>query len=582
MEEEKRELRRLIIEDNVEEFERILNSNKLLQNTFNSIRILPEQPPENIFNQTPLFEKPLLQPLLLFAVKEKSQKVVEYLLSQDFVDKTISTFCIEEYENIYNVVCGIRGAEELFSIIERKVPHNLILNKVLFGKTAFYNACQLNNVFIVKRVYEILESLQVDLTQIKNNAIQYAIRNEDIEVIKYILSIDGIQLNYYLLFDAIGISNIDIVVYLLNVYLCQSIPSHLHNQFHIFQFSNHPANYINNINPSNNIIRKNYYSNNQKIYLKNDNENDKQKEGEIILDEFHPKNLLKRERDDQHLLIDINHNKKIKFLPNDHNENNDINNNDNDHDYEYYLKLVEVNFSSIMDIGILGNRIWHAVCWNENVDVVQLIYSLKGVQPDLLNEDGYNIFLRACEGNSNIKVIKFLHKLFPSFIHSQISVDGDIQTAASLVLNNNFTKKSDKLKLLHYLYLNGIDIHFLSETQNDETSYGSIYSNLFEKYNDNGGEEDMDDENKKDGVENVIEYLKVISQDFDYLKNEHDDEAYRKPSFWKEIDHNTADEESKRVNEWKNRYEEHVLRHLSKMIQEHMLELNQNESEDSD
>ena len=100
-----------------------------------------------------------------------------------------------------------------------------------------------------------------------------------------------------------------------------------------------------------------------------------------------------------------------------------------------------------------------------------------------------------------------------------------------------------------------IDIHFLSKRQNEnEIFYQSLYSCFLE--NNNG--KDMD------------KYLKVISQDFDYLQNEHDDEAYRKPSFWKEID-NSADEESNRINEWKNRYEEHVLRHLSKMIQEHML-----------
>ena len=40
--------------------------------------------------------------------------------------------------------------------------------------------------------------------------------------------------------------------------------------------------------------------------------------------------------------------------------------------------------------------------------------------------------------------------------------------------------------------------------------------------------------------------------------------------FGKEID-NSADERSKGINEWKNRFEEHVLRQLSKMIQEYML-----------
>ena len=476
MEEEKRELRKLIKEDNVEEFERILSSNNLLQNEFNTLRILP-----NLFEYE--------QPLLLLAVKDRSQKILEYFLSQDFVDKTIFN---EQGENIYQVVCGIRGAEELFSMIERKVPHNLIFINSRFGMNAFHIACKRNNVFIVKRVYEILESLQLDLTHIKNFAMRFAIKNKDLEVIKYILSIDGIQLKDAELFTSIKFLTIDIVVYLLNVYLRQSIPSHLHNQFHIFHFSNHPPNYINN---SHDNINPNL--NNNKI-----------------------------------------------------NEDEDRNNNNEDgNDYEYYLKLVEDNFNKIMNIKLYGNRIWHAVCCNENVDVVQLIYSLKGIQPDLLNDNGYNAFLIACEQNSNIKVIKYLHKLFTSFIHSQIE---SIQTADSCVLDNYCMKKSDKLKTLHYLYLNGIDFHFLS------------HNSEFGTYDENGEYDNND----------IDQYLKLISHDFDYLQYEHDEEAYRKPSFWKEIDHNLADEQSIRVNEWKNRYEEHVLRHLSKMIQEHMFKPN--------
>ena len=241
---EKRELKRLIIEDNVQEFEKILNSNKdlhnkLVQNNFNTIRI-----PQEDYSE---------QPLLLLVVQEKSQKILEYLLSQDFVDKSI---CNEEGKNIYHVVCKIRGAEELFSIIERKVPHNLILNRSLYGNIVFHDTCEFNNIVIVKRVYEIMESLQVDLTHIKNNTMKYAVFNDDTEVIKYILSIDGIQLNDEDLFSAIKISKIDIVVYLLNFYLCQSIPSHLHNQFHIFQFSNHHPSNIDNPNKINNINNK--------------------------------------------------------------------------------------------------------------------------------------------------------------------------------------------------------------------------------------------------------------------------------------------------------------------------------------
>ena len=208
-----------------------------------------------------------------------------------------------------------------------------------------------------------------------------------------------------------------------------------------------------------------------------------------------------------------------------------------------------------MNIKLLGNRIWHCACLNENLDVVQLIYSLKGIQPDLLTDNGYNVFLIACHYNSNIKVIKYLHKLFPSFIHSQKEMFGIIQNATTLVLKNYYTKKLDQLKTLHYLYLNGIDVHFLSKIHNEnEIIYQSLYSCFLE--NNNGKE--------------IDKYLKVISQDFDYLQFDHDDEAYRKPSFWKEID-NISDEHSKRVNEWKNRFEEHVIRKLSKMIQEYML-----------
>ena len=113
-----------------------------------------------------------------------------------------------------------------------------------------------------------------------------------------------------------------------------------------------------------------------------------------------------------------------------------------------------------MNITLYGDRIWHFVCTNENLDVVQLIFSLKGVQPDLLNDNGYNPFLIACAYNAIIKVIKYLHKLFPNFIHSQIKIG--IQNAAYLLIENFRIEKSDKLKMLHYLYLNGIDFHFLS------------------------------------------------------------------------------------------------------------------------
>ena len=106
-------------------------------------------------------------------------------------------------------------------------------------------------------------------------------------------------------------------------------------------------------------------------------------------------------------------------------------------------------------------------------------------------------------------------------------------------------REFDKIKILHYLYLNEIDIHFLSmiEDENEEEIiYQSLYSNILKNYCYNSREE-------------VVNYLRVISLDFDYLQNEHDDEGYEKPSFWKAIE-DCSDQQSKRVNEWKNRYEE--------------------------
>ena len=68
----------------------------------------------------------------------------------------------------------------------------------------------------------------------------------------------------------------------MNVYLWQSIPSHLHNQFHIFQFSNLHSNHKNEIQRMNN----------------------KQNEEEIQ-DEIDP-NIIQNDRNDSSII----HNKK--------------------------------------------------------------------------------------------------------------------------------------------------------------------------------------------------------------------------------------------------------------------------------
>ena len=117
----------------------------------------------------------------------------------------------------------------------------------------------------------------------------------------------------------------------MNFYLRQNTPSHLHNKIDIFLFSNHSSN--RNIN--------------------NDN-----------------KELIKTENN---------------YL-NSNNENNNPNNIDNNKNDDNNLELFERIFQNIIDI-IIGkneNRIWQEVCKNGNLDVVQFIFSLKGIQPEIL------------------------------------------------------------------------------------------------------------------------------------------------------------------------------------------------------
>ena len=467
---------KLIKEDNVKELTKILNSNELQQN----------------FN---VLLSDTQQPLLLFAVEMQSIKVVEYLLSQDFVDKFI---CNSKRENIYHIVCSIRWmrAEKLFSIIESKVSHLLLLNNTNYKMNAFQIACHENaTLFIAKRIYEIMKNLEVDLSHFTRGAMDFALRFKDVHMLKFVSFIDGIKLHESVILNAIGFYKFDVVVSLLNAYLYQSIPSHLRNQFHIFQFLNYPLTNINN-NNYNNFI------------------DDKERN-------------IKEEND-----------------------------------FDIYVKLVENNFQKIMEGNRNGNRIWIEVCKNENFDVVQLIFSLsiKEIQPEMINNH-LNVLFFAIDNIANIKVIKYICKLFPSLIHSQRKFqNGEIKNAAFLVLDKIWMRIPHKLETLHFLYLKGIDIHLLSKSKY-RNQIISLYTQII--------------------VSTVlIQYLKVISQDFDYLHNEHDEELYRKPSFWKEIDNNNGDnnnnnnnsayEQLKRVNEWKNRFEEHVLHHLSKMIQEHM------------
>ena len=107
------ELTRLIKEDNVDELAKIINNNSNQKNNFN------------------LLHHWTTDPLLLFAVRKQSEKVLEYLLPLDFIDKTVST---PLDEIIYHVICSMRGAEHIFSLIQNNAPHNLLLNNAFFGK----------------------------------------------------------------------------------------------------------------------------------------------------------------------------------------------------------------------------------------------------------------------------------------------------------------------------------------------------------------------------------------------------------------------------------------------------------------
>ena len=526
-------LKRLIKEDNVDELAKIINHNSKEKNHFNILQ-------GNNMQKSPW-------PLLLIAVKNLSQKVLEYLLPQDFIDKTVSNAL---GENIYHVICSMRGAEHIFSLIQNNAPHNLLLKVTIIEKCPFQIACEFNNLFIVKSLYNILKTLKTDLNLIINNSMGFIIKNKDIEVIKFILSIDGIKLTDDILFIAIQSSNFDLVVCLLNFYICQSIPFHLHHLFNIFHFVNHPLHYNNNNNfDEQSILKWNHESN--LIINNNKYNNNTENNGNNYGDNANNSNN--------------NNNSKIKKRKRGNNyENNEIDYNNEDN-YNKYLIEVEKNYQKLIEMTIRGNkiwhhisygqnRIWHGVCENQNLDVVQLIFSLKDIQPEILNENGETVFLIAC-AYSNLKIIKFIHKIFPSIIHSQTKsiINGSFIDAIYLVTYNRKMNRYDKLKTLHYLYLNGINIHFL---RGGYPFYKSIYSSLMSLNIDTRSiEKDM------------INYFKVISEDFDYLHIEHDLETYKKPSFWKEIQNN----ESKQVNEWKNRFEEHVLCHLSKMIQEHML-----------
>ena len=452
-----------IEEDDLELVITILNSNPDFRTNFNELHLLFDSETYGT-------------PLLHNAASSVSIKVFKYFLLQPFVD----AFQLTSFDggNIYHTICTKRGTEELFSIINSQISPNKVTEmlkaKNESNSTPFHYACRYNSIKIVKELYENFGANAFEKTDDNQGPIQCASMNDDVEIIKYVSKIEGIDVFEEDDVDDIGCnsfltacecSTLDVVLYLFDLYLHRSIPSDFRGDIHQY-INSQPLDLFNTLNIGSDNI---------------------------------------------------------------------------------YDKIKQTNYKSILQMQSIRRTIWHAAASNRNIDVVQFIFSLRGITLEnifnLPNQSGDDVFTIAVQYNTDIKIIKYLHKLIPTSVNSS---------------RNPFFERASRywnyiseevITILHYLYLGGTDIHYLMGW----TSAFSVSMQIC-------GSSDND----------LSNYLKVISKDFDYQNNPHGG-PYKKPSFWKEIDNN-ADEHSKRVNEWKNRFDEHVLHHFSKMIQEYMLE----------
>ena len=426
------------------------------------------------------------------------ERVLLFLLKETNIDINPS----ESGREIFHIVCQNIRSEETFQLLALKI-NSQIMNYIspYMKENAFLFACKYNTPQIIKIIHQQLKLDVFHKNFQKRGAMHYAAMNKDVEVIKYVSTmIDGIDpfeddvFGMNALFITCKYSNLDVFLYLFDLYLHKSIPS------------------------------------------------------------FYPVNIYQFIEDSHLSFIKNSFQKNINNLESNYNHNHNIDN----EQQQKYQKIIEENYQSIISNNINNKKIWHEVSSNQDIEMVQFIYSLKGVDVNQLNGEGENGFLIACGTNENLKVVKYLHKNTPSNIHL---INTSKLNAFQIAVDKNYHYRIS-IKLIKYLYEIGIDIHYFED----------IFSAIYLLYGQQNAKVDRSN------------YLRVISQDFDYRSNPHTSEEdispYQIPSFWREID-NDADEHSKQVNEWKNRFDEHILHHLSKMIQEHNLAVILR-SEDSD
>ena len=395
-----------------------------------------------------------------------SDKVIKCLLKDLNIDIT-GNDCVGD--NLFHIVCQKKIiSDEIFQLIIQKMSPKLMHEISHTKENSFLLACKFNSLHRIKQLYEEL-NFNIHQKNVENRgAIHYAALNQDLGAIKYITNIyrgEGLDIyeedNYGMnaLFISCKNANLDIFLYLFDLFLHKSIPN------------NYPINIFH-------FIVDRFYS---------------------IIKKSFPLNIKKIE---------------VNFDYNFDRENQ-----------EKYQEIIEENYQLIITN---KNKIWEEVLENQNIEIIQFIYSLKGINIE-------NSFLIACE-NRNLKALKYLYKNFSLNIN-QITSE---KKNAFHIAYKYYVRNS--IKIFHYLYLIGVDIHHIS-------LFGSVYDITADSHEIN-----------------LINYFKVISQDFNYQNNPHDNVDYPFPNFWKKAkDFN--DEKSRAVIEWKNRFEEHVLRHLSKMIQ---------------
>ena len=239
-----------------------------------------------------------------------------------------------------------------------------MLNENTFDQVIpFFYACKYNTLIFIELFYNELKLRGINIINHRDRddkyAINYAAINKDVNVIKYILDIMINEIppidERCPMFDACECSNLEVFLYLFDIYLNRSIP----NQFYV-----HILDFLDQNNKFDNINEINNIKNNKNNTNNNNNNNNY---ANIIDDKIN--------------------NEIVKQIFE-----------------ENYQKIIEMRASN-------GNKLWHYVAYNEDLDLVTFIYSLKGIDPFELNQGGNSGFLIAIMNNGNINVIKYLYNV---------------------------------------------------------------------------------------------------------------------------------------------------------------------------